>query len=184
MKQCGQENAERTGEGQPDSLFAAEKFDEGAVGRLGKEHREDVGDGVVHPMEDDARHDAVGVVVEPTEQQTEQRGMEELRHVGVDGAEKQGGEDDGQPVVAGVEDTEQRAENGTAKHHFLGDGHEDADAEIAGGLSHDFLEHLLHFGGCFHSEKFEHPLRGDDGSAGEDGDPKQQCPRACADVVA
>ena len=106
MKQCGQENAERTGEGQPDSLFAAEKFDEGAVGRLGKEHREDVGDGVVHPMEDDARHDAVGVVVEPTEQQTEQRGVEELRHVGVDGAEKQGGENDGQPVVAAVEDVE------------------------------------------------------------------------------
>jgi len=69
--ECGKEDAERAGEGEPDFLFAAEKFDKGTVGGLRKEHHGDVGNDVVHPMENEAGHDAVRAVVEPTEQQAE-----------------------------------------------------------------------------------------------------------------
>ena len=74
---------------------ASAEVDEVGIGQSGHEPAHHVGDGVVHPVEHDAGHDAPRAPIHPAQQQTDERGMEKLRQVAMTGSEEQSRDQNG-----------------------------------------------------------------------------------------
>ena len=162
----------------------AEQVDEISVGGLWEQMEGNISHSVVHPMEHDAWHDAIGAIVHPTDEQSHERGMYELGRVSVGNTEDECRKDDGQPVPLTVERVEQRAQDGTTEHHLLGHRHQYAQHDVTCGMAHDGLQDFLHVGRHIHVQRLDHPFRWDDGAQGQHDHPEQQCPGAFPDVDA
>ena len=89
-------------------------------------------------MEGHARHEAVGAVVHPAEQQAHEHGVGHLGRVAVDDGEDDGRDGYGHPVVAHA--AEQRAQYGTAEHYLFGHWGEQAYGQVAPAVAHEHGE--------------------------------------------
>lgn len=81
-------------------IVAVVEVDDAHVGGIGHDVVEGVGHGIVHPVHHDARYDAAGAVVHPSQEQAQTEGVGHLSGVHVDEGEEQGRHHDGHPVAA------------------------------------------------------------------------------------
>ena len=100
---------------------AADEGGEGLVIGVGVEAHEDDADGIVGDMAEDARPEAAGGDVEPSEVDAQDEGYEHLGGVHVEEAEEDGGDDDGYPYGAALH-LEQGADDAVAAGYLLGEG--------------------------------------------------------------
>ncbi len=77
--------------------------------------------------------------------------MEKLRHIAVNSAEENSRNNYCQPRIADA--GQQRAEDSTAEHHFLGNGCKDADDKESERMGHDCAEHCYRLVG--HIRRYE-----------------------------
>ena len=130
-------------------------------------------------MHHDARYDAAGAVVHPSQEQAQTEGVGHLSGVHVDEGEEQGRHHDGHPVAAHT--LKQCAQDGSPEDQFLYQRGEDADAQVSPAVRHDFAHQLAVDVGQGH--QFEKHFRGDDGSQCRYGCPQEHAEGAGAQVV-
>ena len=160
-------------------LVAAEDVDKLHVGRLGHQHVDDVGRGVVHPVHRHSGQYAARAVIHPAEKQPYEQGVGHLHGVGVDEGEDHGGYGYGHPMAA--ERAEQRAEYGSAEHQFLDERRQEAQREVAVVVAEYHLERLAFHVRHIRKQPLE-PRRGYQRAQGGHGAPEEHAPLARAQV--
>ena len=142
-----------------------------------------VGDGVVHPMDHDARNDASGAGIHPTQENAEQESVRHLRRVYVNDSKQYGRDKDGNPETLLLSSPlHQCTQHGSAENHLLNDGSENADGEIPPGRTQNGSKLVFHDVGQ-RRHLFLQPERRNDGAHGGNGRPEDDSPGTRAQIV-